>query len=154
MAIPNWWPFRRSNRIPSDWGLEVGTLGEVFRNTSPKRICQVDLGRLYEHKHQELSLNDPNKGLMKMATDILTNVFRTLASRGVVMQAGHFITLRSAYLRLAQDAIRQYNADALVNGLCFDRHNEEHAIEGFDCTLKLKYLLISLISFLLILKSV
>jgi glucosyl-3-phosphoglycerate synthase len=121
----------RSNRVPSDWGLEVGTLAEVFRNTSLKRICQVDLGRLYEHKHQELSLDDPSKGLMKMATDILTNVFRTLASRGVVLQSGHFITLRSAYLRMAQDAIRQYHADALVNGLSFDRHSEEHSIEGF-----------------------
>lgn len=121
----------RSNRIPSDWGLEVGTLAEVFRNTSLKRICEVDLGRLYEHKHQDLSLDNPDRGLMKMATDILTNIFRTLASRGVVMHAGHFITLRSAYLRQAQDAIRQYNADALVNGLQFDRHAEEEAIEGF-----------------------
>lgn len=121
----------RSNRIPSDWGLEVGTLAEVFRNTSLKRICEVDLGRLYDHKHQALSLDDPNRGLMKMATDILTNIFRTLASRGVVMQSGHFITLRSAYLRQAQDAIRQYHADALVNGLIFDRHSEEEAVEGF-----------------------
>ena len=121
----------RSNRIPSDWGLEVGTLAEVFRNTSLKRICEVDLGRLYDHKHQELSLKDPNRGLMKMATDIVTNILRTLASRGVVMQSGHFTTLRSAYLRAAQDAIRQYHADALVNGLAFDRHTEEQAIEGF-----------------------
>ncbi len=121
----------RSNRIPSDWGLEVGTLAEVFRNTSLKRVCQVDLCCLYEHKHQDLSLDEPSKGLMKMATDILTTIFRTLASRGVVMQAGHFITLRSAYLRAAQDAIRQYHADALINGLQFDRHLEEHAVEGF-----------------------
>jgi glucosyl-3-phosphoglycerate synthase len=121
----------RSNRIPSDWGLEVGTLAEVFRNTSIKRVCQVDLCCLYEHKHQELSREDPAKGLMKMATEILTTIFRTLASRGVVMQQGHFITLRSAYLRTAQDAIRHYHADALINGLEFDRHGEEHAVEGF-----------------------
>ena len=121
----------RSNRIPSDWGLEVGTLAEVFRNTSVKRICQVDLGRLYDHKHQDLSLEDPSKGLMKMATDIITNIFRTLASRGTVLHPGHFITLRSAYLRTAQDAIRQYHTDAVINGLKFDRHFEEQAIEGF-----------------------
>ena len=121
----------RSNRFPSDWGLEVGTLAEVFRNTSLKRICEVDLGRIYDHKHQELSLTDPERGLMKMATDIVTNILRTLASRGVVMQSGHFTTLRSAYLRSAQDSIRQYHADALVNGLLYDRHTEEQAIEGF-----------------------
>jgi len=121
----------RSNRIPSDWGLEVGTLAEVFRNTSVKRVCQVDLCRLYEHKHQPYSLEDPTKGLMKMATEILTTIFRTLASRGVVLETGHFVTLRSAYLRAAQDAIRQYHADALINGVEFDRHNEEKAIEKF-----------------------
>ena len=121
----------RSNRIPSDWGLEVGTLAEVFRNTSIKRVCQVDLCRLYEHKHQSLSLEDARKGLMKMATDILTSIFRTLASMGKVLDSGHFVALRSSYLRSAQDAIRQYHSDALINGLRFDRHSEEQAIEGF-----------------------
>ena len=121
----------RSNRIPCDWGLEVGTLAEVFRNTSPKRVCQVDIARLYDHKHQAMSLDDPSKGLMKMASDVLRNLIRTLASRGTVFGTGHFITLRSAYLRLAQDAIRQYHADSLMNGLDYDRHSEEQAIEGF-----------------------
>ena len=122
----------RSNRIPSDWGLEVGTLAEVFRNTSPKRCCQIDLGRLYEHKHQTLSVREPDQGLMKMASDILISIFRTLASRGVVFQPGHFVTLRSAYLRTAQDVIRQYHADAAVNSLVYDRHTEEEAVEGFS----------------------
>ncbi|MEM9185201.1 MAG: glycosyl transferase, partial [Planctomycetota bacterium] len=121
----------RSNRIPCDWGLEVGTLAEVFRNTSPKRVCQVDIARLYDHKHQPMSLEDPSRGLMKMASDILKNIIRTLASRGAVFGTGHFISVRSAYLRLAQDAIRQYHADSLMNGLDYDRHSEEQAIEGF-----------------------
>ena len=34
----------RSNRIPSDWGLEVGTLAEVFRNTSPNDVVRSILG--------------------------------------------------------------------------------------------------------------
>jgi glucosyl-3-phosphoglycerate synthase len=121
----------RSNRIPSDWGLEIGTLAEVFRNTSVKRVCQVDLCREYEHKHQALSLDDPSKGLMKMAGDILITIFRTLASMGVPFEAGHFLTLRAAYLRAAQDAIRQYHADALMNALRYDRHEEEITIEAF-----------------------
>lgn len=121
----------KSNRIPSDWGLEVGTLAEVFRNTSPKRCCQIDIGRVYEHKHQPLSLDDSSRGLMKMASDILTSIYRTLASRGIVFEAGHFISLRAAYLRAAQDAIRQYHADAVLNSLSYDRHSEEQTIEGF-----------------------
>ena len=122
----------RSNRIPCDWGLEVGTLAEVFRNTVPKRCCQIDLGRIYEHKHQPLSLKDASRGLMKMTSDILTSIYRTLASRGIVLDDGHFVTLQSAYQRAAQDAIRQYHADALLNSLIYDRHAEEEAIEGFS----------------------
>lgn len=121
----------RSNRIPSDWGLEIGTLAEVFRNTSPKRCCQIDLGRTYEHKHQPVSLDDKTRGLMKMTFDILTSVYRTLASRGIVLDTGHFVSLRAAYLRAAQDAIRQYHADAVLNSLSYDRHSEEQIIEGF-----------------------
>lgn len=121
----------RSNRIPSDWGLEIGTLAEVFRNTSLKRVCQVDLCRLYEHKHQSLSGDDPSQGLMKMATDILTTIYRTLAGQGTVLDTCHFVTLRAAYLRSAQDAVRQYNADAILNGLSFDRNAEEAAVESF-----------------------
>jgi glucosyl-3-phosphoglycerate synthase len=121
----------RSNRIPSDWGLEIGTLAEVYRNTSLKRVCQTDLCRLYEHKHQTLSVDEKESGLMRMATDILTTFYRTLASQGVVMSESTFITLRSTYLRLAQNSIRQYAADARVNDLQYDRHAEEAAIDAF-----------------------
>lgn len=120
----------RSNRIPGDWGLEIGTLAEVFRNTSLKRVCQVDLGIRYEHKHQPLA-PDAGGGLVKMAAEILGTLLRTLASRGVVVDAGRIASLQAAYLRAAQDSIRQYHADALVNGLEYDRHEEEQAVESF-----------------------
>jgi len=45
-------------------------LAEVYRNTSVKRICRVDLADTYEHKHQDLSGDDPEKGLLKMSIDI------------------------------------------------------------------------------------
>ena len=124
----------RTNRIPSDWGLEIGTLAEVYRNTSLKRVCQTDLCRLYEHKHQSLSLDNRQAGLMRMAVDILTTVYRTLASQGTVMSESMFITLRSCYLRVAQNCIRQYAADAIVNDVEYSRHEEEIAIDAFaDC---------------------
>jgi glucosyl-3-phosphoglycerate synthase len=103
----------------------------VFRNTAAKRVCQVDLGITYDHKHQDLSLADPGRGLMKMATDIVGTVFRTLASRGQVIDATLVSTLRAAYLRCAQDRIRQYHADAVVNGLSYDRQAEEQVVDGF-----------------------
>ena len=124
----------RTNRIPSDWGLEVGTLAEVYRNTSLKRVCQSDLCRLYEHKHQEFSIEEKNAGLMRMATDILTTIYRTLASQGVVLSEATFTSLRASYRRMAQDCIRQYSADAVINDLAFNRHVEEMSIDAFaDC---------------------
>ncbi len=119
------------NRIPADWGLEIGVLGEVYRTCALRAICQVDLADNYEHKHQELSPEDTSKGLMKMAIDIAKNLFRTLASDGVVFSDGFFNTLRAAYVREAQDSLRRYHNDSLINSLYFDRHGEAVAIEAF-----------------------
>jgi glucosyl-3-phosphoglycerate synthase len=121
----------RINRIPGDWGLEVGVLGEVFRNTSSRRVCQVDLTESYEHKHQELSAEDPNKGLAKMCTDIARTILRALASEGADLSQGRLRSLRIAYLRRAEDLIACYAADAALNGLTFDRHGEGLAVETF-----------------------
>ncbi len=121
----------RVNRIPGDWGLEVGVLAEVYRNVSAARICQVDLADNYEHKHQPLSFNDPSKGLRRMACDVAKSLFRTMASEGVCLSRDHFRTLQVRYVRIAEDTIHRYYADALLNGLAFDRHSEELAVSTF-----------------------
>ena len=121
----------RVNRIPSDWGLEVGSLAEVYRNYSPRRVCQVDIASTYEHKHQALSADDASKGLMKMTVDICKSLFRTLASDGVVFSDGLFKSLMVTYLRQAEDTLMKYEADATINGLEFDRHEEARAVEAF-----------------------
>jgi glucosyl-3-phosphoglycerate synthase len=121
----------RTVRIPGDWGLEVGMLAEVYRNTSPRRVCQVDIAETYEHKHQSLSRDDVSAGLNRMAGDISKSVLRTLSMEGVVFAAGFYTTLRVTYLRHAQDAIRSYHDDAVTNGLLFDRHSETIAVEVF-----------------------
>ncbi|OGW52235.1 MAG: glycosyl transferase [Nitrospirae bacterium RBG_13_43_8] len=121
----------RVNRIPGDWGLEVGVLAEVYRNASARRVCQVDIAENYEHKHQELSPEDASKGLHKMCVDICKSVFRTLASEGIVFSEGFFKTLVASYVRTAQDMLKRYEDDAAVNGLFFDRHEESLAVDTF-----------------------
>ncbi len=121
----------RINRIPSDWGIEVETLAEVYRNCSLKRICQVELVESYEHKHQELSADNPKTGLMKMSIDISKAIFRNLAIEGAMMSASLFNTLVVTYLRTAQDTIKRYHDDAAINGLRFDRHGETKMVEAF-----------------------
>ncbi len=123
-------------RIPGDWGLEVGVLAEVYRNTSLRRVCQVDIAENYEHKHQELSPEDATRGLHKMCVDICKSLFRTLASEGVVFSDGFFSTLIATYMRTAQDMLKNYEDDAAINGLYFDRHEESLAVETFTKGIK------------------
>lgn len=123
-------------RIPGDWGLEVGVLAEVYRNTSLRRVCQADIAENYEHKHQELSPEDATKGLHKMCVDICKSLFRTLASEGIVFSDGFFKTLVATYTKTAQDMLKRYEDDAAINGLIFDRHAESLAVETFTNGIK------------------
>ena len=121
----------RNNRVPGDWGLEVGTLAEIYRNCSLRRICQSELCETYNHKHQVLSADDSRKGLMKMSTDIAKSLFQNLAIEGVVLNEAMFKTLVVTYLRMGQDTIRKYEDDAAINNLYFDLHEERLAVEAF-----------------------
>lgn len=126
----------RVNRIPGDWGLEVGVLAEVYRNSSLRRVCQVDIAENYEHKHQALSPDDETKGLHKMCVDICKSLFRTLTSEGIVFSSGLFRTLIATYVKTAQDMLKRYEDDAAINSLFFDRHEESLAVETFTKGIK------------------
>ena len=121
----------RINRIPSDWGLEVETLAEVYRNYSLRRVCQAEICETYEHKHQPLSAEDPRTGLMKMAVDIAKSVFRNLAIESIVLSESALRTLVVNYQRTAKDAVKGYRDDADINGLAFDYHLETIMVEAF-----------------------
>jgi len=118
-------------RIPDDWGLEVGVLSEVYRNLSKRQICQVDIADNYDHKHQELSVQDRGAGLARMSQEIAKAIYRKLATEGVVLSDGFFRTLKATYFRSALDMLVQYGHDAAINGLKMDCHAEELAIESF-----------------------
>ncbi|MCG8016977.1 MAG: glycosyl transferase [Candidatus Thiodiazotropha sp. 'RUGA'] len=119
-------------RIPSDWGLEVGLLSEVYRNISHHQICQVDIADQYDHKHQDLSAEDRTGGLAKMSRDIAKSFYRKLATEGIQMNQAFFRSLKAAYLRKALDMVEMYYHDAKLNALAFNRHAEEEAIEVFQ----------------------
>jgi glucosyl-3-phosphoglycerate synthase len=121
----------RRVRIPHDWALEMGLLAEVFRNSAPRAICQSELCDNYDHKHQELSPRDMERGLNKMAVDIAKSLFGRMAAEGIKLDTGLFDTLLSAYVRQAEDTLRFYAADAVLNGLRYPRHDEESAVATF-----------------------
>lgn len=118
-------------RIPSDWGLEIGVLSEMHRNYSNNRLCQVDIADTYDHKHQKLSADDASAGLSRMSIDISKALFRKLATRGVVFSTESFRTLKASYYRIALDFVESYHNDAVMNGLEYDLHSEERAVELF-----------------------
>jgi glucosyl-3-phosphoglycerate synthase len=115
-------------RIPADWGFEVGLLAELYRNASYQRICEVDLG-FYEHKHKDVVAT----GLVSTAEDSLITLFRTLTEMdGIEVSPPFLQSLQVMYRKIAQDKIRQYNADATCNNLVFDRHQEECSVDALS----------------------
>lgn len=118
-------------RIPSDWGLEIGVLSEVLRNYSNRRVCQVDIAEVYDHKHQEVSFEDKKKGLSRMSQDIAKSLYRKLAVRGHSFSHSTLRTIRAKYYRTALDQLESYAFDAEMNGLSVDLDSEETVIELF-----------------------
>ncbi len=118
-------------RIPSDWGLEIGVLSEMHRNYSNNHLCQVDIADAYDHKHQDLSLDDQQAGLSKMSIDIAKALFRKLAAQGEVFTPEMFRSIKASYYRTALDFVEAYRNDAIMNGLTVDVHQEEETVEMF-----------------------
>ncbi len=121
----------RDLRIPTDWGLEIGVLSEMHRNHSTNNICQVDIADTYDHKHQDLSPEDATKGLSRMSVDIAKAMYRKLAIQGETFSMDKVRTIKATYYRVALDFVELFRADAEMNGLTFDRHKEEKAVELF-----------------------
>ena len=118
-------------RIPSDWGLEIGVLSEMQRNHSSNRVCQVSLANTYDHKHQDISFSDEEKGLSRMSIDIIKTLIRKLATQGYTFNTETFRSIKATYYRSALDMVDIYKSDAQMNGLSFDYHIEEKAVELF-----------------------
>lgn len=118
-------------RIPSNWGVEVGVLSEVYRNRSTRRICQAEILNSYDHKHQVVSENDPSTGLHRMAIDIVTHLLQTLSQTGISFDEGALRSLLTVYRRTAEDFVAIYFADATIDGLKYDRHSEEALLGVF-----------------------
>jgi len=111
-------------RIPRSWGLEVGTLGEVFPHAGFDRTAQVDLG---SYKHEHRSVEGPT-GLSDMSRSVGQTLFQTLTEHGVVPE---FETLADRYRAVAGEFVDQYALDAAFNGFEYDRPGELEQVEQY-----------------------
>jgi len=114
----------RSVRVQRRWGLEVGTLGEVFAEAGPDAAAQVDLG-FYEHDHRAVS---GPAGLEDMSRGVAGATLRAVAEAGVDLDHA---ALRAAYREAAERFVRAYAADAGFNGFDHDRPAETEQVETY-----------------------
>jgi len=125
-----------SLRMPTDWGLEVGILMEMRKNYATSHLCQVDIAENYDHKHQNLSSEDKEKGLSKMSVEITKAIFKKLATDGINFTNESLRTTKATYYRIALDLIDSYQNDAIFNGLDYKTHEEEKMVEMFAENIK------------------
>lgn len=110
--------------LASDWGLEIRMLCDVFRIAPAQRVCQVDLGGNFEHKHQHISADpltgreDAKSGLMRMAREVTRALLaRIWDELGFAAESDKLRRLPEAYRHTARALLKRYTHESLFNHL-------------------------------------
>ena len=119
----------RRMHFAMNWGVEIFTLIEVFRKAT--HIAQVEISRgPFDHKHQPVSEADKEKGLHKMATDIVTTLLSALVIEEGLEISDYFIRdLTVTYLNMANNLIKMYADNAAFSDLDYDSNREEAMVQ-------------------------
>jgi glucosyl-3-phosphoglycerate synthase len=124
--------------MASDWGLEIGMLCDVFRQAPAEKVCQVDLGGNFEHKHQHLDYDsesgrsDARSGLVRMAREVTRALLAHLWSDlGFSPEQRKLERLTEAYTATALVLLARYSHEATFNGLEQSTNEEKKAIMVF-----------------------
>jgi glucosyl-3-phosphoglycerate synthase len=113
-----------------NWGVEIFTLIEVYRKATSTAQVEISQGP-FDHKHQKVSKADQEKGLHKMAVDIVTTLLTALVVEEGVEISDHFIRdLTVTYLDVADTLIKMYSDNAAFSGLDYDTNEEEAIVHG------------------------
>jgi len=115
-------------RFATNWGVEIFTLIEVYRKaSSPAQVMFTD--EPFEHKHQNISVEDHTKGLNRMAIDIVTTLMNAfIIEEGLEISDTFFRDLAITYKAIAEEQIKKYSDDASFSNLKHDRDAEEHLV--------------------------
>ena len=114
----------RRLRVPRGWGLELGTLGDIFRQTGFAGTAQVDLGT-HEHDHRPVA---GGRGLGQMAGEVGRTLFTVLEEHDIDPDYGG---LPARYGAVGRRLVEQYAADAAFNGLDHDAEAERAQVERY-----------------------
>jgi glucosyl-3-phosphoglycerate synthase len=124
-------PVASSLPVWEGWSLEIGMLAEVFRRLEPERVCQVDGGTGYDHKHQPEA-----EGLHPMCVQISETLLRQLSTEGCRVDPVFRQTLLRAQFKHGEEAARRSAALAFLNAIPCDLEAEKRAAKGFATTLE------------------
>ncbi len=115
-------------RYALDWGVEIFTLIEVYRKAP--QVAQVEFTRRgFDHKHQRVSKKDPNRGLHRMALDIIASLLQAMiVEEGLEVSEEFFRDLAMTYESIAEESIKKYSDNAEFNMLAYDRDQEERLV--------------------------
>jgi len=125
--------------MPSGWGLEVCLLSEMFRTLRAEKMCQVDLGFNFEHRHRTVSNTPASEAASEGLIDSAIEVSRTLAKhlmRGKDDTSALLEAVQKRYAELANQWVPRYQHDALLNGLRYDVEDEQNAVLVFSEALR------------------
>jgi len=124
-----------ADRIPvqTDWGLEIGTLGFLFK--TPYKIAQVRIGKnnVYDHKHSEVSPSNPRKGLNLMACEVTKTILRKLYSLASerMLSDEKFQALLTYYMNEGNTQIDKYFEISQARGLDYSALEERKMLTVF-----------------------
>jgi len=114
----------RRLRVPRGWGLELGTLGDVFTHAGFGQTAQVDLGT-HRHDHRPVA---GGRGLGEMAGEVGRTLFTVLEEHGI---SPDYERLPGRYQQCGRRLVEQYAADAAFNGLDHDAAAERAQVERY-----------------------
>ncbi len=116
------------------WGLEIAMLCETHARLPGSRVCQVELGPNYEHKHRPLA--GEAGGLVGMAGEIARTFLAGLHAEGISLDPATREALLSTFERTSAEAVQRHAHDALLNGLDHDEAGEADATVAFGEALR------------------
>ena len=115
--------------MPFDWGLEIGLLSDAYHKDL--KICDIAIADVYDHKHQDVSADNPKGGLHRMVQEISKALFRHLAQQGVTISKEKIEQVIETYKENASSIVFQFAAAAQANGLNSDMTLEQNNTELF-----------------------
>lgn len=126
--------FRR--KLIGDWHisenglLQLGLLSELQTKSAANSICQMDINDALS-RVRRVPIGG-SRAAMDQGMQIAKVLFEFITSQGLVVDSPTIQTVKLTYQQAALDFVQAYRNDNLANGLSFDIHQEEQAVEHFS----------------------